>query len=88
MPRLLAFVVSVLAGALLSAPAAFAQATDEGGSTASGGSKTMSQLLSEGYEIKTSVPIGTKTIVFMQKDKIAYACEFVTLTRSRCGVIN
>jgi hypothetical protein len=77
-----------LAASLLTTSAAFAQTAEEGGSTVSGGSKTMSQLLSEGYEIKASVPVGTKTIVFMQKDKTAYACEFVTLTRSRCGAIN
>ncbi|MBP1844394.1 MULTISPECIES: hypothetical protein [Rhizobium/Agrobacterium group] len=82
----------VFAGFLLAGPAALAQqdqsADQLGGSTASGGSKSMGDLLSEGYEIKTSVPNGTKFIVFMQKDKSAYACEFVSLTRSRCGSIN
>lgn len=82
----------VFAGFVLAGPAALAQqdqsADQFGGSTASGGSKSMGDLLSEGYEIKTSVPNGTKFIVFMQKDKSAYACEFVSLTRSRCGSIN
>jgi len=82
----------VFAGTLLAAPAAFAQqgqsAEQFGGSTESGGSKSMGDLLSEGYEIKASAPNGTKFIVFMQKEKSAYACEFVSLTRSRCGTIN
>jgi len=80
----------VLAGLLAAAPAAFAQQaqTDGAISTQGGGSRSMRDLLSEGYEIKTSVPNGTKFIVFMQKDKSAYACEFVSLTKSRCGSIN
>ena len=48
----------------------------------------MSSLLSNGYEIKAAVPNGTRYIVFLQKDKSAFACEFVTLTKSRCGSIN
>jgi hypothetical protein len=83
--------LAVIAGLIVAAPAALAQQAAEtsplGGST-SGGSKTMRDLLSEGFEIKASVPNGTKFIVFMQKDKSAYACEFVTLTVSRCGSIN
>ncbi|CDZ42944.1 hypothetical protein [Neorhizobium galegae] len=80
----------VFAAILSGAPAAFAQQaqTDGAISTQGGGSKSMKDLLSDGYEIKTSVPSGTKFIVFMQKDKSAYACEFVSLTRSRCGSIN
>ncbi len=57
-------------------------------SKASGGSSTIKQLLSSGYEIKASVPNGSKFIVFMQKDKAAYACEFVTVTNSRCETLN
>ena len=72
--------------AMLSASAALAQ--DTGVSSASGGSASMASLLSQGYEIKSSVQNGSKTIVFLQKDKTAYACEFVSLTRSRCGSIN
>jgi hypothetical protein len=75
-----------IAALVFSAPA-MSQA-QEALSSASGGSASMGKLLTEGYEIKTSVLNGTKLIVFMQKDKTAYACEFVTLTRSRCGVIN
>ncbi|MBW6420387.1 hypothetical protein KX729_02945 [Rhizobium sp. XQZ8] len=84
--------VTVIAGLAVAAPAAFAQkapdTSPQNGSTASGGSRSMRDLLSDGYEIKASVPNGTKFIVFMQKDKSAYACEFVTLTTSRCGSIN
>ena len=84
---------TVFSAMLVAAPAAFAQQGQPAdlpgaGSTASGGSKSMKDLLSEGFEIKGSVPNGTKFIVFMQKDKSAYACEFVTLTISRCGSIN
>ncbi|MFB9952908.1 hypothetical protein ACFFP0_29040 [Rhizobium puerariae] len=83
---------AVIAGILLTGTAAFAQQNLPAGqsdvSTASGGSKSMGDLLSEGYEIKASVPNGTKFIVFMQKDKSAYACDFVALTKSRCGSIN
>jgi hypothetical protein len=82
----------VFAGILAAAPAAFAQqaaqAPETGGSTTSGGTKSMGDLLSQGFEIKSSVANGTKFIVFMQKDKTAYACDFVSLTRSRCGAIN
>ncbi len=64
-------------------------ATDEGGvSLSSSGGSTIKQLLSSGYEIKASVPNGSKFIVFMQKDKAAYACEFVTVARSRCETLN
>ncbi|HTO30107.1 MAG TPA: hypothetical protein VL202_02825 [Pararhizobium sp.] len=52
----------------------------------SGGS--LGQLLSRGYEIKAAVQNGTRYIVFVQKDQSAYACEFVSLTKSRCGSIN
>ncbi len=80
----------VFAAVISGSPAAFAQQAETGGaiSTQGGGTRSMRDLLSEGYEIKTSVPNGTKFIVFMQKDKSAYACEFVSLTKSRCGSIN
>lgn len=54
----------------------------------SGSSKTMKALLEEGFEIKAAAPNGSRYVVFMQKDKAAYACEFVTVTNSRCGAIN
>ena len=56
--------------------------------SSSAASASMAQLLSQGYEIKTAVPNGKKFIVFLQKDKSAYACEFSSLTTSRCGSIN
>ena len=75
--------------AAMSASALAQTATDEGGiSLSSGGSSTIKQLLSSGYEIKASVPNGSTFIVFMQKDKAAYACEFVTVARSRCETLN
>jgi len=65
-----------------------AQAQDTTGTASSAASASMAQLLSQGYEIKTAVPNGKKFIVFLQKDKSAYACEFSSLTTSRCGSIN
>jgi len=83
---------AVTAALLTSASAALAQTAAEapvaGGTTSSGGTTSMGDLLSLGYEIKSSVANGTKFIVFMQKDKSAYACDFVSLTKSRCGAIN
>jgi len=75
--------------AAMTAPVLAQSATDEGAvALSSGGSSTIKQLLSSGYEIKASVPNGSKFIVFMQKDKAAYACEFVTVARSRCETLN
>ena len=54
---------------------------------ASGGSG-IGRLLAQGYQIRAAVPNGTRYIVFLQKDQSAYACEFATLTSSRCGSIN
>lgn len=51
-------------------------------------SSTMGQLLSQGYEIKAAVPNGDKFVIFMQKEQSAYACEFVSITNTRCGAIN
>ncbi|ASY68422.1 MULTISPECIES: hypothetical protein [Sinorhizobium] len=75
-------------GFLALSPAAVAQ--EDVGSTSSSGlhGGSMATLLSKGYEIKAAVANGTRYIVFMQKDQSAYACEFVTLTKSRCGSIN
>jgi hypothetical protein len=61
-------------------PGANASSSDEEAS--------MAELVSRGYEIKTAVPNGGKFIVFMQKDQSAYACEFSSLTNTRCGSIN
>ena len=84
--------IALISPLLVGSTAALAQdgelAPPVGSSTASAGSKSMGDLVSQGYEIKASVQSGTKVIVFMQKDKSAYACEFVTVTRSRCGSVN
>lgn len=56
--------------------------------SSSNASATMASLIAQGYEIKAAVPNGTKFIVFLQKDKSAYACEFSTLASSRCGSLN
>ncbi|OCP16415.1 MULTISPECIES: hypothetical protein [unclassified Ensifer] len=71
--------------------AATASAQDSVNSEASsaamrGGS--MADLVAKGYEIKAAVANGTRYIVFLQKDQSAYACEFVSVTKSRCGSIN
>lgn len=55
---------------------------------APGKSATMAELLTSGYEIKASVPNGGKFIVFMQKAQSAYACEFASLSNTRCGALN
>ncbi|MDS7596807.1 hypothetical protein [Agrobacterium tumefaciens] len=82
--------LAILAFLAAFAAPVFAQtAADQGvSSRSSGGSSTIKQLLTLGYEIKASVPNGSKFIVFMQKDKAAYACEFVTVTTSRCETLN
>ena len=67
--------------------AAFAQAQDSGVSS-SGSSTSMGDLIKQGYEIKSTVSNGSKLIVFLQKENSAYACEFTSLTNSRCGSIN
>ncbi|MBW8282560.1 MAG: hypothetical protein K0M55_03065 [Rhizobium sp.] len=67
--------------------AASAQAQDSGVSS-SGSSTSMGDLIKQGYEIKSTVSNGSKLIVFLQKENSAYACEFTSLTNSRCGSIN
>ncbi|MBO3759827.1 hypothetical protein J5J10_10050 [Ciceribacter sp. L1K23] len=69
----------------LAASAALAQAVS--GSSVSS-SATMATLLADGYEIKAAVPNGSSFVVFLQKDKSAYACEFNSVTSSRCRSIN
>lgn len=56
--------------------------------TTRGADATMAQLLSQDYEIKSAVPNGSKLIVFMQKGKSGYACEFVNVAKTRCASIN
>ncbi len=72
----------IIAGTLIGATSAFAQ------SSSGGESVSMKSLLNRGFEIKAAAPNGSKYVVFLQKDKAAYACEFVTLKTSRCGAIN
>jgi len=69
--------------ALLLAAPAFAQDSGEKGASA-----TMGELASQGYEIKAAAPNGSRYVVFMQKDKSAYACEFVNTTQTQCRQIN
>ncbi|NTF41636.1 hypothetical protein A6U86_02945 [Rhizobium sp. AC27/96] len=59
-----------------------------GNEVTSGGDSTVADLLSRGYQIKAAVPNGGKFVVFMQKDQSAYACEFSSLTNTRCGSLN
>lgn len=70
--------------ACLAASAALAQTAGSSVST----SGTMADLLADGYEIKAAAPNGSSFVVFLQKDKSAYACEFVSVTSSRCRTIN
>ena len=69
------------AAALLYSTTAFAQSS--GGDFA-----TMRMLLQDGYEIKAAAPNGAQYVVFLQKEESAFACEFVTVTNSRCRAIN
>jgi hypothetical protein len=76
---------SMFAGLAMTA-AAFA-ADDAAMTSAGGATGTIEQLLAQGFEIKASVPNGKKFIVFLQKDKVAYACEFASLATSQCGAL-
>ncbi len=71
--------------ALFCAAAVQAQET---GVSSSSATSSMGELIKQGYEIKSTVSNGSKLIVFLQKDNSAYACEFTSLTSSRCGSIN
>ena len=85
-----AIVLSLCAVLMAGAPALAQEAAPEQdvlGTSSSSGSG-MGKLLSQGYEIRAAVPNGTRYIVFLQKEQSAYACEFVSLTKSRCGTIN
>lgn len=65
-----------------------AQTFDTGADSARGSDANMADLLSKDYEIKSAVPNGSKLIVFMQKGKSGYACEFVNVAKTRCASIN
>ncbi len=60
-----------------------ARAQDSGGAITN-----MKTLIQSGFDIKAAAPNGDKFVVFLQREREAYACEFVTLTVSRCGAIN
>ena len=79
----LSFAVAALIASTGIANAQDAEAGGEGGATQS----TMARLLADGYEIKGTAQASSRYIVFMQKDKSAYACQFVTVTTTRCGLI-
>lgn len=81
MRQLLSFVLG--AAMLLPVAAMLALAQDSGGD-----SNTMRGLLRQGFEIKAMAPNGAQYVVLLQKDTSAYACEFVTVTNSRCRAIN
>ena len=58
------------------------------GGTTEASASSMGQLLDDGYEIRATAPNGSRYVVFMQKDKSAYACEFVNVSATRCRPIN
>ena len=77
--------MALLAGAT---GAATAQQSQLAPAPSGGGSgDSVGKLVADGYEIRAAVPNGAKYVVFLQKEKKAYACEFVTLSTSRCGEI-
>jgi hypothetical protein len=51
------------------------------------GGGSVGQLVADGYEIKSVVLNNGKYIVFLQKERKAFACEFSRVDRSRCGEI-
>ena len=75
---------------LLTATGVYAQDSSNQETSSKGAtvSATLSQLLSQGYEIKTAVPNGNQFIIFLQKDQSAYACEFASVANTRCGSLN
>ncbi len=81
MTRIL-WVVAVVAGL------AFGGLTPALAQSSGGEGVSMQTLLKRGYEIKAAAPNGAQYVVFLQKGNSAYACEFVTITNSRCGSIN
>ena len=82
--RLAVFAMAVIA---VSTGAANAQSSAPSSGGAGSGA-TIGALVADGYEIRAAVPNGAKYVVFLQKEKKAYACEFVTLSSSRCGKSN
>mgnify|MGYP001033908417 CR=1 FL=1 len=72
-----------IVAAVLAAMPALAQEGGEGNA-----STTIGQLAGQGYEIKAAAPNGSRYVLFMQKEKSVYACEFVNTTRTQCRQIN
>jgi hypothetical protein len=70
--------------------AAFAETVGgtSGSNTTASSTSTMPELLTQGYEIRAAVPNGSKFVIFLQKDQSAYACEFVSVTNTKCGAIS
>ncbi|MEM6463508.1 MAG: hypothetical protein AAF724_16500 [Pseudomonadota bacterium] len=81
MNAIVAIALSAIAAAFIAAQPAAAQSSSTTG-------ESMETLLEQGFEIKAAAPNGDRYVVFLQKDTAAYACEFVTVTNSRCGAIN
>lgn len=80
MMRMLLTIAAILCAAAVQA--------QESSVSSSSATSSMGELIKQGYEIKSTVSNGSKLIVFLQKDNSAYACEFTSLTSSRCGSIN
>lgn len=76
--------IAVLMAALLGS-ACVAQAQSSTRFENAGGS--VGQLVAQGYEIKSVVLNSGKYIVFLQKERKAFACEFSRVNRSRCAEI-
>lgn len=85
MRRFVAAVALAVAPVLVLVVPAAAQLKAPASGNSSG--STIGALIADGYEIKAAVPNGAKYVVFLQKEKKAYACEFVTLANSRCGEV-
>ena len=80
------FLAGLLAAGFVSP--VFAQSSSLGESAfSSSRDGTIGQLVAQGYEIKSAIVTSGKYFVFLQKDTSAYACEFTSLQRSRCGEI-
>jgi|OM-RGC.v1.033533244 hypothetical protein len=51
------------------------------------GGDSVGALVADGFEIKSVVLNNGKYIVFLQKERKAFACEFSRVNKSRCGEI-
>jgi hypothetical protein len=59
----------------------------QSGSRFENGGGSVGQLVADGYEIKSVVLNNGKYVVFLQKERRAFACEFSKVNKSRCGEI-